>query len=163
MVIAWRVGYYSCETIWYPQWPKAALMYFQRSIWDQENSTWSKRRWKSPIMISGITDASGRTLRDRLQRAFLDFGAHVPLLSVGLNWRWRKRAETLFESISPAGTVFVSAYPNAGLQRNLGQSIKGEWNGWPSPRIFWKEAYLNILGGCWYYLPEHNLLLLPNG
>ena len=110
-----------------------------------------------PIMISGtITDASGRTLSGQTLEAFYTSIMHAKPLSVGLNCALgAKEMRPHIEELSQIASIYVSAYPNAGLPNPM-----GEYDEQPEDTAHYieewaKEGFVNIVGGCCGTTPDH--------
>ena len=114
---------------------------------------------KIPIMVSGtITDLSGRTLTGQTVEAFAISVSHAPILSLGLNCALGpKEMRPYIEALSGCASVFVSAYPNAGLPDPLSptgfpetpDSLAVQLGEWAA------RGWLNVVGGCCGTTPEH--------
>jgi 5-methyltetrahydrofolate--homocysteine methyltransferase len=112
-----------------------------------------------PILVSGtITDLSGRTLTGQTVEAFWLSVSHAPLLSVGLNCALGpQEMRPYIEELSRIATVFVSAYPNAGLPDPLSPTGFPETPASLAPQIrdWAAQGWLNIVGGCCGTTPAH--------
>ncbi|GJM61732.1 hypothetical protein PEDI_22840 [Persicobacter diffluens] len=110
-----------------------------------------------PVMVSGtITDASGRTLSGQTTEAFLISISHMPLLSVGLNCALGAKDMKPYLDIMAKKSPFnVSAHPNAGLPNEFGQYDQSPEMMADLIRDFFRESYLNIVGGCCGTTPDH--------
>ena len=99
------------ETIFDTLNAKAALFAIEEEL--------DERGIRLPVMVSGtITDASGRTLSGQTVEAFLTSVSHIDLLSIGLNCSLGARdLRPYLEELSKKAPFFISAYPNAGLDR----------------------------------------------
>lgn len=110
-----------------------------------------------PVIASlTIPDASGRNLCGQTLEAAWIAISHAPLLAVGLNCALGpEQLRPYVEELARLATVYVAAYPNAGLPNALGEyemgpaemaAHLGEWarNGW-----------LNLASGCCGTTPEH--------
>jgi 5-methyltetrahydrofolate--homocysteine methyltransferase len=117
------------------------------------------RGMRVPVLVSGtITDLSGRTLTGQTVEAFWTSISHAPLLSVGLNCALGPHEmRPYIEEISRVASVFVSAYPNAGLPDPLSPTGFPETPESLAPQIRdWAEqGWLNIVGGCCGTTPAH--------
>jgi len=114
------------------------------------------RQW--PIMISAtITDASGRTLSGQTVEAFWHSVRHARPFSVGLNCALG--AEQLRQYVEElgrvAGTVPVSAHPNAGLPNELGEYDQSPEEMAELIQEWGERGLVNIVGGCCGTTPEH--------
>ncbi len=110
-----------------------------------------------PVMVSGtITDASGRTLSGQTTEAFLISISHIPLLSVGLNCALgAKDMKPYLDIMSKKSPFNVSAHPNAGLPNEFGQYDQSPEMMADLIQDFFRESYLNIVGGCCGTTPDH--------
>ncbi len=138
------------ETIFDTLNAKAALFGIGREL---------KRRNLSdfPVMVSvTVADASGRTLSGQTLEAFLISVSHFPLFSIGLNCSFgAKDLRSYVESLGRQSSLFISAYPNAGLPNQF-----GEYDETPeemAPQIFryLNQGLVNIIGGCCGTTPQH--------
>ncbi|MGQ1890017.1 methionine synthase [Thermophagus sp. OGC60D27] len=110
-----------------------------------------------PVMVSvTVADASGRTLSGQTLDAFLISVSHFPLFSIGLNCSFgAEDLRSYVKQIGEKSSLFISAYPNAGLPNQF-----GEYDETPdqmAPKIFdyLKQGLVNIIGGCCGTTPEH--------
>lgn len=104
-----------------------------------------------PVIVSGtITDMSGRTLSGQTVEAFWISISHFPyLLSVGLNCALGgKEMRPFIEELSNVASIYVTAYPNAGLPNEFGgYDCKADEHG-RYLEDFAKSGFVNIIGGC---------------
>ncbi len=116
-----------------------------------------KRGKRIPVMISGtITDASGRTLSGQTLGAFINSVSHFPLLSIGLNCALGAQQLIPFiEELSDSTSLFVSAYPNAGLPNQLGEYDQSAEEMASVVEEMLRRGHLNIVGGCCGTTPLH--------
>ncbi|TAE75267.1 MAG: methionine synthase [Bacteroidetes bacterium] len=112
---------------------------------------------KLPIMLSGtITDAAGRTLSGQTIEAFLYSTMHIDLLSIGVNCALgADLMRPYIKSLSKNAPFHVSAHPNAGLPNEFGQYDQTPQEMVDIIEEFFKENWLNIIGGCCGTTPEH--------
>ncbi len=110
-----------------------------------------------PVMVSvTVADASGRTLSGQTLEAFLISVSHFPLFSIGLNCSFgAEDLRSYVESLGRQTSLFISAYPNAGLPNQF-----GEYDETPeemAPQIFkyLSSGLVNIIGGCCGTTPQH--------
>jgi 5-methyltetrahydrofolate--homocysteine methyltransferase len=110
-----------------------------------------------PIMISGtITDASGRTLSGQTLEAFYTSIIHAKPLSVGLNCALgAKEMRPHIEELSHIASMYISAYPNAGLPNAMGQYDEQPEDTAHYIEEWAKEGFVNIVGGCCGTTPDH--------
>lgn len=110
-----------------------------------------------PIMISGtITDASGRTLSGQTLEAFYTSISHARPLSVGLNCALgAKEMRPHIEELSHIATMYVSAYPNAGLPNAMGEYDEQPEDTAHHIEEWAREGFVNIVGGCCGTTPDH--------
>jgi len=115
------------------------------------------RQNELPVMISGtITDASGRTLSGQTLEAFYTSVAHAKPLSIGLNCALgAKEMRPHIEELSQIASMYVSAYPNAGLPNAM-----GEYDEQPEDTAHYieewaEQGFVNIVGGCCGTTPDH--------
>ena len=110
-----------------------------------------------PLMISGtITDASGRTLSGQTVEAFLISLSHAPLLSIGLNCAFgAHQLKPYLKRLSQSTSLFISAYPNAGLPNEFGEYDQGPDAMGKEIQSYLEEGLVNILGGCCGTTPDH--------
>ncbi len=110
-----------------------------------------------PVMISGtITDLSGRNLSGQTPEAFYYSMSHLNPFSIGLNCSFgADHLRPAIQEISAVASVYVSAYPNAGLPNEMGEydetpeEMAGKIEGWA------KDGLINMIGGCCGSTPEH--------
>jgi 5-methyltetrahydrofolate--homocysteine methyltransferase len=112
---------------------------------------------KLPIMLSGtITDAAGRTLSGQTIEAFLYSTMHVDLLSIGINCALgADLMRPYIKSLAKNAPFYVSAHPNAGLPNEFGQYDQTPQEMVDILEEFFKENWLNIIGGCCGTTPQH--------
>ncbi|MDB5130413.1 MAG: methionine synthase [Mucilaginibacter sp.] len=147
------------ETIFDTLNAKAALFAITRYANELKKSppTGGRFRGGLPVMISGtITDASGRTLSGQTVEAFWNSVSHGNLLSVGLNCALgAKEMRPHLEELSEKASVFISAYPNAGLPNEFGQYDETAHETAHQVDEFMKAGLVNIVGGCCGTTPDH--------
>src|SRR5438128_1624159 len=114
---------------------------------------------KLPLIVSGtVTDKAGRTLSGQTVEAFLISVAHVNPLVVGLNCSLGPdEMKSFIEELTRVASVYVSAYPNAGLPDPLSETGFPETPETLAPKLKrWAEnGWLNLVGGCCGTTPEH--------
>lgn len=109
------------------------------------------------LMLSAtVADKSGRTLSGQTIRAFLASVSHAPLLSIGLNCSFGARdLKPYLEEIAAHSSVFVSAYPNAGLPNQFGEYDESPELMAAQVKEYFDEQLINIIGGCCGTTPDH--------
>lgn len=109
------------------------------------------------LMLSAtVADKSGRTLSGQNIRAFLASVSHAPLLSIGLNCSFGARdLKPYLEEIAAHSSVFVSAYPNAGLPNQFGEYDESPELMAAQVKEYFDEQLVNIIGGCCGTTPDH--------
>src|SRR2546430_1916261 len=114
---------------------------------------------KLPLIVSGtVTDKAGRTLSGQTVEVFLISIAHANPLVVGLNCSLGPdEMNSFIEELARVATVYVSAYPNAGLPDPLSETGFPETAESFAPKLAaWvANGWLNIVGGCCGTTPEH--------
>ncbi|MFN3917582.1 MAG: methionine synthase [Flavobacteriales bacterium] len=110
-----------------------------------------------PLMVSGtITDASGRTLSGQTVEAFLNSVSHVNILSIGLNCALgAKDMRPYLQELSEKATLYISAYPNAGLPNQFGEYDETPHDMACQIHDFLESGFVNIVGGCCGTTPDH--------
>ena len=112
-----------------------------------------------PVMLSfTITDLSGRTLSGQTVEAYWNSVSHFPLLSIGINCALGpKEMRPFIEELSGLASVYLSAYPNAGLPNPMLPTGFPETPESMAPQLAdWAAAgWLNIVGGCCGTTPPH--------
>ena len=138
------------ETIFDTLNAKAAIFAIKKFFKEDKSKT-------VPIMVSGtITDASGRTLSGQTLEAFVTSVMHADPISIGLNCALgAKEMRPHIEELSRIASVYVSAYPNAGLPNTM-----GEYDEHPEDTAHFleewaAEGFVNIVGGCCGTTPDH--------
>ena len=116
-----------------------------------------KKGREIPIIVSitlpdkGVYTFSGGTIEE-----FLASITHIKLLSVGLNCSFGATAmKPHLKQLKTASSLFVTAYPNAGLPNKM-----GEYDDTPEKmanqiKEFVDEGLVNIVGGCCGTTPQH--------
>ena len=109
------------------------------------------------IMLSAtVADASGRTLSGQTIRAFLASVGHANVLSIGLNCSFgAKDLKPYLQEVSAHCSVFVSAYPNAGLPNQFGEYDETPETMAVQVKEYVDERLVNIIGGCCGTSPDH--------
>src|SRR5215510_5271521 len=112
-----------------------------------------------PLMTSGtVIDKSGRNLSGQTVEAFLVSIAHAQPLILGLNCSLGPdEMEPFIEELSRIASLYVGAYPNAGLPDPLSPTGFPETPESFAPKLTaWAlNGWLNIVGGCCGTTPEH--------
>jgi len=111
-----------------------------------------------PIFVSGtITDMSGRTLSGQTVEAFWISVSHAPhIFSVGLNCALGGREMRPFiEELANVASIYVTAYPNAGLPNEFGGYDCGAEEHGGYLEDFAKSGFVNVIGGCCGTDPSH--------
>ncbi len=110
-----------------------------------------------PLMASGtITDRSGRTLSGQTTEAFMASLSHVPLFSIGLNCALgAEELKPYLEIMSKNSSIYVSAYPNAGLPNAFGEYDETPEMMGEHLKTFLEEGLVNIIGGCCGTTPDY--------
>jgi len=118
-----------------------------------------ERGSRVPVMLSfTITDLSGRTLSGQTVEAYWNSVSHFPLLSIGINCALGpKEMRPFIEELSGLASIYVSAYPNAGLPNPMLPTGFPETPETLAPQLAdWAESgWLNIVGGCCGTTPAH--------
>ena len=113
-----------------------------------------------PIMasVTFIQKGNNRTMTGQTLEAFLSSISHVPLLSVGINCALGPvEMKPLIEELSSLASVYVTAYPNAGLPDPLLPTGFPETPDTLAPQLreWAANGWLNMLGGCCGTTPPH--------
>ena len=110
-----------------------------------------------PIMLSvTIADASGRMLAGQTLEAFLSSITTEDVLSIGLNCSFgAEQMFPLLKELSAITSLYVSAYPNAGIPDALGQYDQTPEIMAHNIRHFIDTKVVNIVGGCCGSTPDH--------
>lgn len=121
------------------------------------NNLLQSRNLRIPLMVSAtITDASGRTLSGQTLEAFIHSMSHIDLLSIGLNCSLgAKEMRPYIEELSKKSSVYVSAYPNAGLPNQFGEYDEKPEEMAHHIHDFVSHGFANIVGGCCGSTPDH--------
>ena len=110
-----------------------------------------------PIMLSvTIADASGRMLAGQTLEAFLSSITTDDVLSIGLNCSFgAEQMFPLLKELSAITSLYVSAYPNAGIPDALGQYDQTPEIMARNIKRFTDAQIVNIVGGCCGSTPDH--------
>mmetsp|Transcript_60505 Transcript_60505/g.91260 ORF Transcript_60505/g.91260 Transcript_60505/m.91260 type:complete len:1363 (+) Transcript_60505:182-4270(+) len=110
-----------------------------------------------PIFVSGtLVDQSGRTLSGQTGEAFYASIRHAKPMCVGLNCALGAQHMTPFvERLSKAAECFVHVYSNAGLPNAMGGYDESPEDMANANEIFFKNGWLNMVGGCCGSTPPH--------
>jgi 5-methyltetrahydrofolate--homocysteine methyltransferase len=112
---------------------------------------------RRPLIISGtIVDASGRNLSGQTVEAIWNSIAHANPIIVGLNCSLgAKQLRQYVQELGRLTSLYVSAYPNAGLPNEFGgydetpETMAGTMAG------FARDGLVNVAGGCCGTTPQH--------
>jgi len=115
-----------------------------------------ERRIKVPVMVSGtISDASGRLLAGQTLEAFWNSVCGYDLFSIGLNCALgAEEMGSHIAELSRIASVFVSAYPNAGLPNQLGGYDETPESMAKHIEKYANNGWLNVVGGCCGTTPD---------
>ena len=110
-----------------------------------------------PIMLSvTIADASGRMLAGQTLEAFLSSITCEDVLSIGLNCSFgAEQMFPLLKELSAITSLYVSAYPNAGIPDALGHYDQTPEIMARNIKRFTDAQIVNIVGGCCGSTPDH--------
>jgi len=110
-----------------------------------------------PLFISGtLVDQSGRTLSGQTGEAFYASLRHSKPMCVGLNCALGSTHMIPFlERISNTAECFVLVYANAGLPNAMGGYDESPQDMADGNEVFFKNGWLNMVGGCCGSTPEH--------
>lgn len=110
-----------------------------------------------PIMLSvTISQKGGRTLSGQTIEAFIASFSQANLLSIGLNCSFgAKDMKPHLYTLAKNTSLFVSAYPNAGLPNHFGDYDQSPEEMANHIRDFVIEGLVNIVGGCCGTTPNH--------
>ena len=116
-----------------------------------------KKGREIPIIVSiTLPDKGEYTFSGDTIEEFLASIPHIKLLSVGLNCSFGATAmKPHLKQLKTASSLFVTAYPNAGLPNKM-----GEYDDTPEKmanqiKEFVDEGLVNIVGGCCGTTPQH--------
>ena len=110
-----------------------------------------------PVFVSGtLVDQSGRTLSGQTGEAFYASIRHAKPMCVGLNCALGAQHMTPFvERLAKAAECFVHVYSNAGLPNAMGGYDESPEDMANANEIFFKNGWLNMVGGCCGSTPPH--------
>ena len=110
-----------------------------------------------PLFISGtLVDQSGRTLSGQTGEAFYVSIRHAKPMCVGLNCALGASHMIPFvERLSKCAECFVHVYSNAGLPNAMGGYDESPEDMASGNEIFFKNGWLNMVGGCCGSTPPH--------
>jgi 5-methyltetrahydrofolate--homocysteine methyltransferase len=110
-----------------------------------------------PLFISGtLVDQSGRTLSGQTGEAFYVSIRHAKPMCVGLNCALGASHMIPFvERLSKVAECFVHVYSNAGLPNAMGGYDETPDDMAKGNEIFFKNQWLNMVGGCCGSTPPH--------
>ncbi|KAG7364831.1 methionine synthase [Nitzschia inconspicua] len=110
-----------------------------------------------PLFISGtLVDQSGRTLSGQTGEAFYASIRHAKPMCVGLNCALGATHMIPFvERLSNVAECFVHVYSNAGLPNAMGGYDETPEDMAKGNEIFFKNGWLNMVGGCCGSTPPH--------
>ena len=111
-----------------------------------------------PLMLSFTIESTGTTLAGQTADAFFYAVNHMNPLSIGLNCATGPEFMTQFlKNLDSISNTYISVYPNAGLPNEDGQYEETPNTLANKIEPFFKNKYLNIVGGCCGTTPEHIL------
>merc|ERR1712238_584564 len=110
-----------------------------------------------PLFVSGtLVDQSGRTLSGQTGEAFYASIRHSKPMVVGLNCALGASHMIPFvERLSKCAECFVHVYANAGLPNAMGGYDEKPADMAAGNEIFFKNGWLNMVGGCCGSTPAH--------
>merc|ERR1711937_304596 len=110
-----------------------------------------------PLFVSGtLVDQSGRTLSGQTGEAFYASIRHSKPMCVGLNCALGATHMVPFvERLSKCAECFVHVYSNAGLPNAMGGYDESPEDMADGNEIFFKNGWLNMVGGCCGSTPLH--------
>jgi len=114
-----------------------------------------------PVFISGtLVDQSGRTLSGQTGEAFYASVRHAKPMCVGLNCALGASHMVPFlERLSNVVECFMHVYANAGLPNAMGGYDETPESMAANNEIFFKNGWVNLVGGCCGATPLHNAAL----
>lgn len=126
---------------------KAAYLGLQKAM---------KENYAVPLMLSFTIESTGTTLAGQTADAFYYAVNHMNPLSVGLNCATGPEFMTQFlKKLNDISNTYISVYPNAGLPNEEGKYEETPETLSVKIEDFFKNEYLNIVGGCCGTTPEH--------
>ncbi len=110
-----------------------------------------------PLFISGtLVDQSGRTLSGQTGEGFYASIRHSKPMCVGLNCALGATHMVPFvKRLSQVAECFVHVYSNAGLPNAMGGYDETPEQMADGNEVFFKEGWLNMVGGCCGSTPPH--------
>jgi len=110
-----------------------------------------------PLFVSGtLVDQSGRTLSGQTGEGFYASIRHSKPMCVGLNCALGATHMVPFvKRLSAAAECFVHVYSNAGLPNAMGGYDETPEQMADGNEVFFKEEWLNMVGGCCGSTPPH--------
>ena len=108
-----------------------------------------------PLMLSFTIESTGTTLAGQTADAFYYAVNHMNPLSIGLNCATGPEFMTQFlKKLNEVSNTYISVYPNAGLPNEEGKYEETPVTLAEKIEPFFKNRYLNIVGGCCGTTPE---------
>ena len=108
-----------------------------------------------PLMLSFTIESTGTTLAGQTADAFYYAVNHMNPLSIGLNCATGPEFMTQFlKKLNEVSNTYISVYPNAGLPNEEGKYEETPVTLAEKIEPFFKNGYLNIVGGCCGTTPE---------
>lgn len=126
---------------------KAAYLGLQKAM---------KKYYNVPLMLSFTIESTGTTLAGQTADAFYYSVKHMNPLSIGLNCATGPEFMTQFlQKLNEISSTYISVYPNAGLPNEEGKYDETPKSLANKIEPFFKNNYLNIVGGCCGTTPDH--------
>ena len=109
-----------------------------------------------PLMLSFTIESTGTTLAGQTADAFYYAVNHMHPFSVGLNCATGPEFMTQFlKTLNDISNTYISVYPNAGLPNEDGEYEETPVTLANKLEHFFKNKYLNIVGGCCGTTPDY--------
>ena len=109
-----------------------------------------------PLMLSFTIESTGTTLAGQTADAFYYAVNHMHPFSVGLNCATGPEFMTQFlKTLNDISNTYISVYPNAGLPNEDGEYEETPVTLANKLEPFFKNKYLNIVGGCCGTTPDY--------
>ena len=109
-----------------------------------------------PLMLSFTIESTGTTLAGQTVDAFYYAVNHMHPFSVGLNCATGPEFMTQFlKTLNDISNTYISVYPNAGLPNEDGEYEETPVTLANKLEPFFKNKYLNIVGGCCGTTPDY--------
>ena len=125
---------------------KAAYLGLQKAM---------SKNYHVPLMLSFTIESTGTTLAGQTADAFYYAVNHMNPLSIGLNCATGPEFMTQFlKKLNEVSNTYISVYPNAGLPNEEGKYEETPVTLAEKIEPFFKNGYLNIVGGCCGTTPE---------